>query len=200
MDILSTANLVGTVEANYDGPTEAQNLLNNMANSRYRELRKIASIERSKRIPFSDTYNTTTIVNETFARLTTSASLPTDERHLFNIYWTAVVCFIKDSLDLRNAKKRIPKHLFSDLDALGNDHVGPEAEFGLNEDTEILFKQLITKLSKIDERSAKIAYLYLFLEMPLAECGHVVGLKLSQTKRDWDFAKAFIGNEIRKIR
>jgi RNA polymerase sigma factor (TIGR02999 family) len=164
-----------------EGKTEAANDLVPLV---YEQLRAVAR----RRVPRGPgrTLNTTTLVHEAYLKLFDRSQLSWNDRHhFFAVAATAMRQVVVDQARRRQAQKRGGKSLPAALDptALAVDDQAEEI-LALNE--------ALLRLSKLDERLARIVELRFFGGLSVAEVAEALDTSERTVKRDWRKARALL--------
>jgi RNA polymerase sigma factor (TIGR02999 family) len=111
--------------------------------------------------------------------------------HFFAIAAHVIRRLVVDHLRDRGALKRGGNALRVTLDA-ANDIAAPTGD-GIDA---LDFDRLLTRLERIDARAAKLVELRFFAGLSIEEAATVTGISQATTKRSWQFARAWLRDQI----
>ena len=157
----------------------------------YNELRKLASKYLSKEYG-NRTIQTTELVHEAYLKLIGSAEISWQNRaHFFGIAANAMRQILVDHARKRNANKRGEGKKIS-LDEVPSISVQTDEQI-------LALDDALKKLQTVDERSCKIVELRYFSGLTIEETAEFLEISPATTKRDWNFAKAWLYREIQRV-
>jgi RNA polymerase sigma factor (TIGR02999 family) len=155
----------------------------------YNELRLIAKRYRAKE-KAEHTFQTTELINEAYLKLIDQSETDWQNRsHFFAVASRVMRNLLVDHARAKNYQKR----------GSGAEKVNIEdvALFAVQPDKNILaLDDALNRLSKFDERKAKIVELRYFGGLSSIETGEVLGVSEITVKREWLKAKAWLYNEL----
>jgi RNA polymerase sigma-70 factor, ECF subfamily len=158
----------------------------------YNELRRRASAylrnERS-----GHTLQTTALVNEAYLKLCDRAGIDYEDRnHFFAVAANAMRRILVDYARTRKRDKRGGKEENLPLE---------EARYvsadGKSVDL-VALDEALDELARFDERQAKVVELKYFGGMTIDETAEVLGVSNVTVRRDWNMAKAWLHQELKK--
>lgn len=160
----------------------------------YPELRRIAAhYMRQERT--SHTLRTTGLVHEVYVRLFGTARIEWQSRaHFFAAVAREMRHILVDYARARNAKKRPDGNVMislSDFDA-----AGPDAAAGEREEDLVAVDEALSRLEQLDPRAARVVELRFFTGLSERETAEALGISVSTMKRDWNFAKAWLFDQL----
>ena len=158
----------------------------------YNELRKLASKYLSKEYS-NRTIQTTELVHEAYLKLIGSADISWQNRaHFFSIAANAMRQILVDNARKRNASKR--------GDGKNKISLDEAPTISVQTDEQILsLEDALKKLQTVDERSCKIVELRYFSGLTIEETAKFLEISPATTKRDWNFAKAWLYREMQSV-
>jgi len=158
----------------------------------YKELRRLAgSILRSERPEHS--LNPTALVHEAYLRMV-KKTMEVDwnnRAHFYAIAGRVMRQILVDHARTRQAQRRGGK----------NPPVPFEEWFAVKEQRAehiLALDEALERLAKIDHRQSRIVELRFFSGLSEAEIASVMAVSTRTVKRDWNFAKAWLYNEMSK--
>lgn len=156
----------------------------------YQELRQIAAHYLRSERP-THTLQTTGLVHEAYARMFGSGRLDWKNRaHFFAAMATEMRRILVDYARARNAQKGPGKRVMISLtDA---------KDVGTRPDEDLLaVDEALTRLEQLQPRACRIVELRFFTGLNERETAEALQISVSTLKRDWQFAKAWLFNELR---
>ena len=158
----------------------------------YEELRKLASI-RMAREPEGQTLQATALVHEAWLRLAgPEAQVWNNRYHFFAAAAEAMRRILIDNA----RRKHCPKHGHGwqrvDLDQV---NVAIQTE----PDTLLVVNEGLTRLEREDPQKADLVKLRYFAGMTIPEAGAALGLSDSTAKRIWNYSRAFLLRDIKRL-
>jgi len=161
----------------------------------YGELRTLAGAKMARE-PAGHTLQPTALVHEAWLRLGGDAQAGWENRrHFFGAAAEAMRRVLTDSARRRHALRRGGDLERVELDAPGSDIAAPVDDEKLLEVHEAL-----DRLAVEDHRKAELVKLRYFAGMSIEEAAGVLGISERTAKRDWTYARAWLGNEIERLR
>jgi RNA polymerase sigma factor (TIGR02999 family) len=155
----------------------------------YPELRRIAAHYMRQERP-GHTLRTTGLVNEVYLRLFGAAQPDWQNRaHFFAAIAREMRHILVDYARARNAKKRPDGNVvvsLSDVDA-----AAPERESDL-----VALDEALSRLEQIDPRASRVVELRFFTGLTERETAEAMDISTSTLKRDWNFAKAWLFDQL----
>jgi RNA polymerase sigma factor (TIGR02999 family) len=155
----------------------------------YPELRRIAAHYMRQERP-GHTLRTTGLVNEVYLRLFGSGHADWQNRaHFFAAVAREMRHILVDYARARNAKKRPEGNIvvsLSDIDA---------AAPGREEDL-VALDEALSRLERVDPRASRVVELRFFIGLSERETAEAMDVSISTLKRDWNFAKAWLFDQL----
>jgi RNA polymerase sigma factor (TIGR02999 family) len=155
----------------------------------YPELRRIAAHYMRQERP-GHTLRTTGLVNEMYLRLFGAAQTDWQSRaHFFAAVAREMRHILVDYARARNAKKRPDRRLaisLTDVDVVTSEV--PEDVLALDE--------ALSRLESVDPRASRVVELRYFTGLSEREAAEALGISLSTLKRDWNFARAWLLDQL----
>ena len=155
----------------------------------YPELRRIAAHYMRQERP-GHTLRTTGLVNEMYLRLFGTAQTDWQSRaHFFAAVAREMRHILVDYARARNAKKRPDRRLaisLTDVDVVAGE--SPEDVLALDE--------ALSRLESVDPRASRVVELRYFTGLSEREAAEALGISLSTLKRDWNFARAWLLDQL----
>jgi len=167
-------------------------ILDNLMPLVYEELRRQASrFLRKERA--GHTLQTTALIHEAYLKLIDQKNVEWQSRaHFFAIASTAMRRILVDYARTRNREKRGGSAENLPLDE-AYQVSSKEKSLDL-----VALDEALTRLAKIDPRQARIVELRYFSGLDNDETAEVLGVSNATVRRDWNFAKAWLRQEIMK--
>jgi RNA polymerase sigma factor (TIGR02999 family) len=155
----------------------------------YPELRRIAAHYLRQERP-GHTLRTTGLVNEVYVRLFGADNANWQNRaHFFAAVAREMRHLLVDYARARNAKKRPDGNI---LISLADAHATADAR---DEDL-LALDEALSRLEQIDARASRIVELRFFAGLSERETATALGISISTLKRDWNFAKAWLFDQL----
>jgi RNA polymerase sigma-70 factor (ECF subfamily) len=156
----------------------------------YEELHRIASREmRHERE--GHTLQTTALVHEAYLRLAGAESLEIQNRgHFFAVASQQMRRILVDHARSGNAQRRGGGSLRVDLDKLQIGVAEPSVDV-------LLLDEALRNLEQLDPRAAKVVELRYFGGYTDKEVVEVLGVSLATVRRDWEFARSWLFDQMR---
>ena len=162
----------------------------------YEELRRLAAAKLSRENP-GQTLQATALVHEAWLRLGGDAQPQWGNRAHF---FAAAAESMRRILIDRARSKRAVRHGGAlakvSADATGLDLAAPEA----SDEELLLVNEAIDALAAHDPRKAELVKQKYFIGLTLEETAEVMGVSLRTAKRDWAYARAWLFNEVQRLR
>lgn len=156
----------------------------------YGELHRLAAVHFRKEAP-GQTLQPTALVNELYLKLFAGAPVDWQNRaHFFAVASQQLRRLLIDHARARQAEKREGRRVRISITEIGD--VAAPGEQDLLE-----LDEALTRLEKLDVRLARVVQLRFFGGLTERETAEVVGVSLATLKRDWEFARAWLGKELR---
>jgi RNA polymerase sigma-70 factor (ECF subfamily) len=155
----------------------------------YQELRRLAAHYLQNERP-DHTLQPTALVNELYIKLFSSEPVRWQNRgHFLAVAARQLRHLVIDYARVQRAQKRGGGQARLSLDGV--------AEAGIVMDDRILdLDRALDRLSKLDERAAKVVELRYFGALTENEVAEALGISVPTVKRDWEFARSWLLNEI----
>jgi RNA polymerase sigma factor (TIGR02999 family) len=156
----------------------------------YAELRKLAAAKMAQEKP-DQTLQATALVHEAYIRLVDveKAQHWNSRGHFFGAAAEAMRRILVDNA----LRKKRPKHggdrLRADLDAGLTLNAAPDEEI-------LALNEALTRLSEIDEVSAKIVHLKYFAGLTTSQIAQLLGISTRTADRRWAYARAWLHQEL----
>ena len=158
----------------------------------YEELRKLAAAKMTQQ-PLGQTLQATSLVHEAFLRLTGG---PRDQwqgrAHFFRAAAEAMRCILIENARRKGCWKRGGRLERVELEGLNLASESPP-------DTLLLVHEALDRLSAEDPPKAELVRLRFFIGLTNAEAAELMGLSEPTVKRYWNFARAWLLREIRRL-
>jgi len=156
----------------------------------YQELRRLAAWHFERERP-DHTLQPTALVNELYLKLFAGEPVEWQNRaHFFAVAAQQMRRILIDHARARQAEKRGGGDMRLSLTDAG-DLVAPRDEQLVELDA------ALRQLEELDPRSARVVELRFFAGLTEKEAAEVLGISLATLKRDWDFARAWLINQLR---
>ena len=157
----------------------------------YNELHRIAAREMRRERP-DHTLQTTALVHEAYMRLAGSQSLEIHNRkHFFAVASQQMRRILVDHARAAGAQRR-----GADAPRVPLDQVQIGA--GKNNIDVLLLDESLSELAQIEPRAAQVVELKFFGGFTDNEVGEASGVSLATVRRDWEFARSWLFNRMRK--
>lgn len=156
----------------------------------YPELRRIAAHYMRQERP-GHTLRTTGLVNEMYLRLFGTVQADWESRaHFFAAVAREMRHILVDYARARNAKKRGDRRVGISL---------TEADIATEERFEdvLALDEALSRLESIDPRASRVVELRYFSGLSERETAEALGVSLSTLKRDWNFARAWLLDQLK---
>jgi len=155
----------------------------------YPELRRIAAHYLRQERP-GHTLRTTALVNEMYMRMFGTSHVDWQSRaHFFAAVAREMRHILVDYARMRDAKKRPDRRLTISLTEV--DVAAAERE----EDV-VALDEALSRLEALDPRATRVVELRYFTGLSERETAEALGVSLSTLKRDWNFAKAWLKDQL----
>ena len=155
----------------------------------YAELRRIAAREMRREKP-GRTLQTTALVHEAYLRLLKDATLSFENRaHFLGIAARAMREILIEHARARSARKRGGGAVRLTLD----DMVASVPSLSIDV---IALDEALQRLTRLDERHARVVELRYFGGLSVEETAAALGLSPATVKRAWTFARAWLYREL----
>ena len=156
----------------------------------YQELRRLAAWHFERERP-DHTLQPTALVNELYLKLFAGEPVEWQNRaHFFAVAAQQMRRILIDHARARQAEKRGGGDMRLSLTDAG-DLVAPRDEQLVELDA------ALRQLEELDPRSARVVELRFFAGLTEKEAAEVLGISVATLKRDWDFARAWLINQLR---
>jgi RNA polymerase sigma factor (TIGR02999 family) len=155
----------------------------------YPELRRIAGRYLRSERP-DHTLQATALVHETYARIFGSKRIDWKSRaHFFAAVATEMRRILVDYARARNADKRPGKRVrisVSEVKGLGRK---PDEDL-------VALDEALSRLALLEPRASRVVELRFFTGLTEEETAEALGISVSTSKREWQFAKAWLFKEL----
>jgi RNA polymerase sigma-70 factor, ECF subfamily len=140
------------------------------------------------------TLQPTELVHEAFLKLTGQREASWEDRnHFYSLAATIMRRILVDHARRRLARKRGSGGLRVTL----NDSIGEDGDRLADRTLEVIaIEQALSRLERVEQRSARVVELRFFAGMDLEETARSLGISIATVKRDWVFARAFLRREL----
>lgn len=162
----------------------------------YDELRRLAAA-KMQRESAGQTLQPTALVHEAWLRLGGENQPAWQNRAHF---FAAAAESMRRILIDNARRKRAVRH-GGELAKVSADQTGFDlAQPTENDDELLLIHEALAAFEAVDERKAELVKLKYFAGLTLEEAGSVLGISERTAKRDWAFARAWLFNEVQRLR
>jgi RNA polymerase sigma-70 factor, ECF subfamily len=155
----------------------------------YPELRRIAAHYMRQERPHH-TLQTTALVNEMYVRLLGTTHVSWQSRaHFFAAVAREMRHILVDYARARQAKKRHDPRLMislTDVDVVADE---PAADL-------LALDEALSRLEAVDPRAARVVELRYFTGSSEREAAEALGISVSTLRRDWNFARAWLRDQL----
>lgn len=154
----------------------------------YGELRGLAEA-RLRRERRGHTLQPTALVNEVYLRLDPNKGSWENRRHFFGAASRAMRCILVDHARRRLADKRgagLERVTLADLEV-----ASPETDIDL-----VALDRTLEELEREEPRLAEVVTMRVFAGMSIEETAEALELSPATVKRDWTFARAWLGERL----
>lgn len=155
----------------------------------YDELRRIAAGYLRAERP-DHTLQPTALVHEAFLRLSAHSAEWENRSHFLAIAATTMRRVLVDHARRRAAAKRDGGIMITMDDAVGAPEAGADALDLLAVD------EALARFAALDERAARVVELRFFGGLSVEETAEALRISSASVKRDWTFARAWLGKEL----
>jgi len=156
----------------------------------YPELRRIAAHYMRQERP-SHTLRTTGLVNEVYLRLFGRTPIEWQNRaHFFAAVAREMRHILVDYARARHAKKRPDGNAVVSLSGL-------DVAAGVRDEDLVALDEALTRLEQVDPRASRIIELRFFAGLGERDAAEAMGISISTLKRDWNFAKAWLFDQLK---
>jgi RNA polymerase sigma factor (TIGR02999 family) len=156
----------------------------------YPELRRIAAHYMRQERP-EHTLHTTGLVNEVYLRLFGVETLDWQNRaHFFAAVAREMRHILVDYARARNAKKRPEGNVLVSLSEI--DDAGEVQTEDL-----VALDEALGRLEQLEPRAGRVVELRFFIGLSERETAEALGISVATLKRDWNFAKAWLFDQLR---
>lgn len=157
----------------------------------YEELRRLAA--RVREGEHSATLNPTALVHEAYVRLAATHGIALESKaHFMAIAARAMRRVLVDAARQRTAVKRGSGQAYVTLDE------GLEQAIGVAPDAVLALDAALDELARRDPRASNIVQYRFFGGLSVAETANVLQLSESTVHREWQFARAWLSEELRR--
>jgi len=162
----------------------------------YDELRRLAAAKMARENP-GQTLQPTALVHEVWLRLGADAQ----PRWANRAHFFAAAAEGMRRILIDNARhKRAARH-GGDLAKISADATGFDVASPAENDEELLLvNEAVDALTLHDARKAELVKLKYFVGLTLEEAADVLGISARTAKRDWAYARAWLFNEVKRLR
>lgn len=161
----------------------------------YDELRRLAAAKLARESA-AHTLQPTALVHEAWLRLGGDAQSPwANRRHFFAAAAESMRRILIDTARRKSAARRGANATRISADATGFDLAAPETD-----ETLLLVDEALDALAGHDPRKAELVKLKYFGGLTLEEAAATLDISLRTAKRDWTYARAWLFQEITRLR
>lgn len=162
----------------------------------YEELRRLAAAKLARETP-GQTLQPTALVHEAWLRLGGDHQPSWDSRAHF---FAAAAESMRRILIDNARRKRAVRH-GGDLARVSSDSTGFDLPSPSDDDEELLLvNEALDALAAHDARKAELVKQKYFVGLTLEEAADVLGISPRTAKRDWAYARAWLYNEVQRLR
>ncbi|MFY9925782.1 MAG: sigma-70 family RNA polymerase sigma factor [Opitutaceae bacterium] len=162
----------------------------------YDELRRLAAAKISREAP-GQTLQPTALVHEVWLRLGGDRQPQWSNRaHFFAAAAEGMRRILIDNARRKHAVRHGGALARISADATGFDVASPTG----NDEEVLLVNEAIDGLAAHDPRKAELVKLRYFAGLTLEEAADVLGISHRTAKRDWAYARAWLFNEVKRLR
>jgi RNA polymerase sigma factor (TIGR02999 family) len=155
----------------------------------YPELRGIAGRYLRSERP-DHTLHATALVHEAYVRLFGSARIDWKNRaHFFAAMAQEMRRILVDYARARNAQKGPGRRVVISLADVKEPGIKPDEDL-------VALDEALTRLEKLEPRASRVVELRFFAGLSERECAEALQISISTLKRDWQFARAWLFNEL----
>jgi RNA polymerase sigma factor (TIGR02999 family) len=155
----------------------------------YPELRRIAGHYLRSERP-DHTLQATALVHETYARIFGSKRIDWKNRaHFFAAVATEMRRILVDYARARNADKRPGKRVKISLAEVKDLGRRPDEDL-------VALDDALRRLAPLEPRASRVVELRFFTGLSEQETAEALGISIATSKRDWQFAKAWLFKEL----
>jgi RNA polymerase sigma factor (TIGR02999 family) len=155
----------------------------------YQELRRLAQNYMRTERP-DHTLQATALVHEAYLKLCEpDAPNPQSKAHFFALAAQQMRRILVDHARGRNTDKRGGRQIKLSLEDIQG--IGWEADDGI-----VALDEALCRLEKVDSRACRVVELRFFGGLTEDEASNVLGIGVSTLKRDWEFAKAWLLDQL----
>lgn len=157
----------------------------------YDELRTIAKRHMRKE-GNGHTLQTTALVHEAYLRLFGNGAVEwTNKAHFLSVTAQVMRRILVDHARGRRATKRGGGAVHTEINEMTAGVTFPIDQI-------LAVDEALSQLAALEPRSARMVELHLFAGLTLQETAEVLGVCVRTVKRDWEFAQAWLGKQVRK--
>ncbi|HVZ63295.1 MAG TPA: ECF-type sigma factor [Lacunisphaera sp.] len=161
----------------------------------YEELRRLAAAKLAREAP-GQTLQPTALVHEAWLRLGGDAQPQWANRaHFFAAAAEGMRRILIENARRKGAARRGGDVARVSADATGFDLPAPDDDAEL-----LLLNEAIDALAAHDARKAELVKHRYFAGLTLEEAAEVLGISARTAKRDWNYARAWLFNEVKRLR
>lgn len=161
----------------------------------YGELRRLAAAKLARESA-AYTLQPTALVHEAWLRLGGDSQAPwKNRRHFFAAAAESMRRILIDSARRKHAARRGGDAPCVSANATGFDLATPDTD-----QTLLLVNEALEALDRHDPRKAELVKLKYFAGLTLEEVSATLGISLRTAKRDWTYARAWLYQEITRLR
>jgi RNA polymerase sigma factor (TIGR02999 family) len=162
----------------------------------YDELRRLAAAKMAREAP-GQTLQPTALVHEVWLRLGGDEQPPWGNRaHFFAAAAEGMRRILIDSARRKRAVRHGGELAKISADATGFDLASPAGD----DEELLLVNEAIDALAAHDPRKAELVKQKYFAGLTLEEAAELLGISLRTAKRDWAYARAWLFNEVKRLR
>lgn len=162
----------------------------------YRELRKLAAAKMARESP-GQTLQPTALVHEAWLRLGGEAQPDWKNRaHFF-----AAAAEAMRRILIENARRKLRIRHGGGMEKLSADRTGFDVAAAELDDAELLLvNEALDNFAAHDARKAALVQHWFFAGLTVEQAAEVLGISARTAHRDWLYARAWLTNEIQRLR
>ena len=160
----------------------------------YEELRHLAAAKLAREIP-GQTLQPTALVHEVWLRLESAGPRWNNRTHFFAAAAEGMRRILIDNA----RRKRAVRH-GGDLAKISAESTGFDVAAPGDDEELLLVNEALDAFAVHDPRKAELVKQRYFVGLTLEEAAEVLGISLRTAKRDWVYARAWLYNEVQRLR
>ena len=161
----------------------------------YAELRRVAAVKMAGEAP-GQTLQPTALVHEAWMRLGGDAQPAWQNRaHFFSAAAEAMRRIL-----IENARRRRAQRHGGGLEKVSEDAAALDIAAPVADEELLRLHEALDALAAHDARKAELVKMNYFIGLTLEEAAQVLGISTRTAERDWAYARAWLFNEIERLR